>query len=460
MSSKIGGGASRVWMVALVAGASLAMTQAASAQNKNQSWISAFGGKFSDTELMKAMRGRLGGLYQNLQVVVSVCGCEGFSLEGQRLLNGDFSVATSRKFTLCETYLFSNNEKENDKTGLKVRADPARYMHGWYAEYFRGIEGDATRTAQQLHDFAVANDFKGNMNGSRIEGNAAGKLATIGDGAMGRRAAMWHTFGHGLQVKTVDGILKANGYNNDRIDWAYADQGGNELEGVPIDRDGDRDTMFGPTGVIENMRTYLQGQEGQRKALFVLSAHGTYGARKAEKKEDAQPSQPRQGKSYTPGSGMNLEIEPDDDVFRRGFFEGFRTDDPALEALAGDHPMFLLSTIEEDYTGLVAVLCDGVDIGSFSMLGLPDGGNYRFDLSDAAWAGLFDAGALADSMLSFTFAFGSGEFQVATEWDQELFDLDNFGIQLVGPGVIETPSPAAVGLLALAGVAASRRRRA
>ncbi len=433
----------------------------ACAQARDQSWISAFGGRFSDTELMQAMRNRLGGLYQNLQVVVSVCASEGFAREGARLLNGDFSVAASREFGRRESYLFSNDEVEGGKTGLRVRQDPARYMHGWYASYFRGIQGDATRTAQQLFDFAVANDYRGNMNGARIEGNAAGLAARIRDGAQGSRAAMWHTFGNDLQVTTTDAILQARGYTNDTIHWAFANQGGNNFGGVPIDQDGDRATMFDAGGVIEAMRTYLNAQAGQRKALIVLSAHGSSARREAERRENPQPDAPRQGRSYTPGSNMSMGLEGGDGLFRDGFFEGFRTDDPTLEAFAGDHPMFYLTTSEEDYAGPVTVLCDGVDIGDFAMLGLPDGAQYRFDLSDVAWDALFQTGALNDNLLNFTFEFGSGSFRVATEWDQTLFDLSNYGIGLVGPGVIDVvPSPGAVGLIGLAGLAAARRRRA
>lgn len=154
------------------------------------------------------------------------------------------------------------------------------------------------------------------------------------------------------------------------------------------------------------------------------------------------------------------DLDSDDDIFRRGFFEEFRTDDPNIDAFDGDRPMFLLNTIEEAYSGQVEVLCDGVNIGAFTMLGLADGFSYQFELSDAAWAGLFDAHVLDDSLLSFTFLFGSGDFRVSTEWDQDLFGLGNFGIQLVGPGVASVPAPAAIGLLALGGVAAGRRRRA
>jgi hypothetical protein len=431
------------------------------APNAKQSWISAFGGKISDTELMKAMRDRLGGLFQNLQVVVSVCSCQGFATEADRLLQsaGDYSVATSRRFGLCEGFDFTDQATKGGKTGLKLADD--YYMHGWYAEYFRGIEGDANKTAQQLQEFAVANDYEGTMNGSMIVGTDGGKAAKIHDGTNGSRAAMWHTFGKQLQVKKVDAILKARGYDNDSIDWAYADKGGQTVEGVPIDRDGDRDTMFGAGGVIENMRTFLDDDAGSRKALFVISAHGSWGSRKAEKKEDATPQQPRQGRQYTPGSSMSMEIDTtDDDLFRRSFFEGFLTDDPELEPAPGDRPMFLITTSEESFAGPVDVFVDGVDIGSFVMRGLSQGSSYTFNLSDAAWQGLYDAHALDDALLDFRFAFGDGSFRVATEWDQDLFDLDNYGVQLVGVGVIKVPGAGTAGLLALAGVAAARRRRA
>jgi hypothetical protein len=297
------------------------------------------------------------------------------------------------------------------------------------------------------------------MNGSRIDGNAAGLAATIRNGPQGSRAAVWHTFGRELQVTKFDEILKARGYTNDTIDWAFADQGGNMYGGVPIDQDGDRMTMFGATGAIENMRTYLNAMAGMRKALFVLSAHGTTERRVAERRENPQPDMPGQGRTYTPGSGMNMTLDPMDEVFRRGFFEGFRTDDPMLEAFAGDRPMFMLNTIFEDYSGPLTVLCDGVNIGSISMLGLSSGSSYRLELTDLAWDALYQVGALDDDLLSFTFNFPSGSFQVSTEWDQQIFDLTHYGIGLMGPGIIEVPTPHAGMIIGAASIGLMSRRR-
>ncbi|MBC7833931.1 MAG: hypothetical protein H7Y88_02385 [Phycisphaerales bacterium] len=411
----------------------------------------------SDTELMKALRDSLGGLYENLQVVVGACGSEGFAAEGKRLLGGSFSVATSTSYTKCEGF-GTGAEVRNGKTGLALGENT--WAHGWTPQYLRGIEGDADRTAAQLAQFAKDNDYKGNM-GGRFEFGGTGNDAKIRDGSGGSRAMVFYTESdHRLfdPVK-VDAVLKARGYTNATIDWAYSSLNpGDEAGGVPIDFGASYESLTAANGIIAGTRTYLQADTGHRKSLIVFRAHGSSEARKAPRQENPQEGAPRQGMSYTPGAGGISLIMNEDDLLT--FFEEFRTDDPELDRFDGSRPMIMLTTSEEFYSGPVGVMVDGLNAGTILMNGSLNGATYSLDLSDSVWDGLFTSGALDDLLVDVEFDLPTGSFRFATEWDQSLMDLNHFGVGLVGPGILAIPAPGAavLGVLATVGVMKRRRR--
>lgn len=433
----------------------------ASAQPRERhSFLSAAGGKIGDTEFMNAVKAKLGGLYENLQIMVSSCSSEGFAAEGKRILEGNFSVAASRKFGKKEFHPMSETEVKNGKTGHAM--GNGFFYHGWGAQWMKGVDTDGNRTAVQLFDYASANDFANDGTvGPRFEFGGTGNNAKIRDGTRGSHAAVWVALGYREQFPKWHTTLTDRGYTNATIDWGFSDRGGETLDGVTIDRDADRDTLMGKPdapGMIDKMKDDLNANPGERKGLIAISSHGGWEERKTPKKENPVPQQPRQGRQVTPGMGPLLSIDTDED-FRHFFFEDLTVDaDPSMEGLG--LPGLVLTTSEENVTGDLTVMLDGIFAGTIDLLGQQDGVTYELGFGPSVWQSLWDAGVMNDGSVDVSFEFASGFFTVGTEWDADIFGLDYWGIGLQTRALGDViPAPGTIGLLVLAGVGACRRRR-
>jgi hypothetical protein len=446
----------RLGVVVVVAGLAMpAMAQ----QREKHSFLSAAGKAIGDTEFMDAVKAKLGGIYENLQIMVSSCSSEGFAAEGKRLLEGNFSVAASRKFGKKEFHPMSETEVKNDKTGHAMGG--GYFYHGWGAQWMKGVDTDGTRTAKQLFDYATDNDYANDGTvGPRFEFGGTGNAAKIRDGTKGSHAAVWVALGYREQFPKWHTTLTDRGYTNATIDWAFSDRGGATLDGVVIDRDADKDTLMGKDGapgMIDKLKTDLNQDPGERKGLIVISSHGGWEERKTPKKDNPVPQQPRQGKQVTPGMGplMSLDTEAD---FREFFFEDLTIDDPSMVALG--LPSLLLTTSEESVTGGVSVLLDGIFAGTIDLLGEQDGVTYELGFGPSVWQSLWDAGVMNDGSVDVSFEFSSGFFTIGTEWDADLFGLDYWGVGLRTRALGDVlPSPGVAGVLALGACAAARRRR-
>lgn len=423
-------------LLVILAGAGGAWADAGAARAEDaeeHSYLqSADGKKIYDDELTAVLKQKLGGAYQNLQVVVSACHSGGFAGEaakGAGLL-GNWSLATPRdKDHVCTENAY-NKERMFGEDGLKIGE---WYYQGWTAQWLKKLREDLKATATKLAEYAKEHDHR--PDDPQFEFGGTGDKSTVRDGEKSNHALIWAAAVNDKFIENfaseLYGSLRAAGYNDATIDYAYDTKAGQKVKGIDVDRDATKAKL---ETMLEDLRTLLDANPGKEKAFLFVRGHGNTEVRKAEKQPDPQPGQPGQGKDVPAGGETSLELGP---AFAGRLFDEVVGDDPDVVRVAA--PAVTLTTFSETAAGETFVFLDSVFVGSLTLLGSPTGGDYEVPIDDARLLELHLAGALDDLAVEVRF-YPPGSFRIATEWDFELSHLPHYGIGLAGPAV----APAAV----------------
>jgi hypothetical protein len=334
----------------------------------------------------------------------------------------------------------------NGKDGLKIRdaagTEKALYAHGWGIQVFRAIKTDLSRpqftvqsaNPQGIWTYAGVNDFQAGF-GPNFDSGGSGADSTLIAQNGTNRAGIWWVRTERIPIADQDLMVKAaqkilvdtNKLDEAKIELAYENKPNDA--GTTVDRKATRDELIGKDGLIAKIAADLRAGPRPRHAFLFLWSHGGSEKERSPKKPAAVPDTRKQGKLFVPGDArVMLHLSPD---FRDAFFTDL-VDDPATSR-AGN-PAVTLTTSEETYSGTVNVTIDGVAVGNFQMAGSSLGGDYDMPISDPAWS-LLESSGVVDDSVEVSFAFPSGSFRVATEWDMALDSLSHYGVGLAGPPI-------------------------
>jgi hypothetical protein len=471
-------------VIVLTAALGLAWTARASAQQTStHSFLKAnlVDPNIWDDETMREINKVLGNSYANLQVVVSACASRGFAERAVGRLQGHFSVAASRDYSKTEGYLVTLSKKygevrrgdrhvEGLRTGTESETRAYRYVHGWLGAWIKAMRANADTTAQGLFDAAKQNDYnlsRHTNDGPKFVSGGNGNQATVGDGAMGRNALIWDAFsGGGEESVSLYTGLEARGYNPGNaydpstIDLAYSnadridatgdrnpalrhpDAASGEGPSVPVHFQPTKDSLFGQNKMLARLRSGLDANANNRKALIVIGSHGGSEKRKDEK-VGALPGERDQGRVITSGATTILDL---DAAFLDLFFTGTGVDDDPVQARVSTAAVFF-TTSEESGSETVQVFLElpldpPVLLGATVLNGDSAGHTYEIPIDDAVMRDLFENDRLAGLTAELRFELGTAAFRLATEWDFELDELDHYGVGLATPAVsVAQPIP-------------------
>jgi len=261
------------------------------------------GKKIFDDEFAKLLKEKLGGEYQNAQVVIRSCYGGGFAEEASKTLAGDYSVNTARD----EKHACSMKRGKSLRTiggdeGLKIGD---YWYHGWLAQWIKKFKEDNDSTSEELADAAKTKDHKLGGN-PQYETGGTGKDAKIRDGAKSNHVVIASNGGTTFDDPFISELvktLKAAGYTDDEIDWAHDNSAGKQVGGQNVDRNYTKENIV---KMLEDLRKALDKNPGMEKATVIINSHGSTEKRKVDKKDGAQNGAPGQGGRVNPGANQRI----------------------------------------------------------------------------------------------------------------------------------------------------------
>ncbi|MGH7176020.1 MAG: C13 family peptidase, partial [Tepidisphaeraceae bacterium] len=222
----------RCLLVGLAALGPIATCARADEQKRQASWVGTYESASNkdyvyDDEFVKAVKEKLEGRYQNLQVMISACKSGGFADQAfakwSDSQNWSLTTATNQSKDT-----FNNEGNAQNFEGHDGLSYPGGYFHGFTPQWLKKINDDANATAVNLYDFAKDKQFQ-NARGEQspqFKSRGTGAAAKIHDGSDANYLLFWQSR---LDYQKVNLALKAyqifrgRGYDHPDIDCALLD---------------------------------------------------------------------------------------------------------------------------------------------------------------------------------------------------------------------------------------------
>jgi hypothetical protein len=423
----------------------------------------------SSSALYKLINTKLKGLYQDLQLVFSVCNSGEFAARAKADgLQGQWSVATSsdvnNRTTLRER---KKAMDEAEKSGLKIGN---AYFFGYLPQYIKELATKGnTAGSQALHEAAkAANSFpkENPQYEASLANEGAAKQSTVHSGKTSNHAILFTAINDKLDQKNEISNERINlitsqlystltaknvGYKPGEIDNLY----GFNAPQKPVTRTATLDSLGNALDAISGD---IQKNQNQEKVFLTVVAHGNYQDRTVAYR-DGQLNQAGQGlllTSAAPTLGVlandpllihDLEV----DLPKPG--GGFFVDDPLL--FRSGQPYLQFGTYRENFPGKtnVGVLLDNQFVGTLSM-GNTLGADYLLPIPDPVLGSIIgDMERTGQVNLSFAFPDRSDTIQLAVTEDFMASDFTHLDYGVSIGTVLDTvdpaPEPGALGLALL-----------
>lgn len=424
---------------ALLAGALLCIPLAAPAAEETQSLF--YDGdrkELTSSALVKLLNKKLGGVYQDLELVATAC--YGGELASRAAgLMGNWSVATATDAD------HSNTSYAGDIAGAGNFKIGGSTFNGWMPAWISKLTAEGNKIGNKaLADYAAAEKEKA-VSGSKPQYASSGKAAddmTLHGGAKSNHAVVFQTTGF---VKLLDGTvsaLKAAGYTDAEV---------NRLRGGTA-------TWAKFDEALDDLRKKLDKNPKEEKALIVLETHGDSESRTV---------------AYAPGSegqaGGGALISAAAPVFTMEV-----TDPVVLATLGQDLPRpgggvyrhdpelarygpanLRLSTFEEHLANPsadIGVLLDGLSIGTLKM-GASQGADYQLLIPDEVLSQLLgNVMAGGRLRLGLQFAAAGDWVRIATpqDWTDPTTAALDYGVGIAANCCAAPPVPEPAAWLLLA----------
>lgn len=402
------------------------------------------GGTLSSSEMVKKLNDKLGGQYEDLEIVFQVCGSGEFASRAAGLM-GQWSVstATDAKHKCSIGVTETTKPFDGGPDGLKIGD---RHFHGYTPQYIKKLqEGKNTVGNKALHDHAEANRHQKGDDPKYASSGAAADAMTVHGGKKSNHAILGLTAGYVAVDDALSDALKAAGYTNDTI--TKLAQRGEDLDGRFTKKNFDK--------ALDDLRKELDKNPKEEKAYIYFVVHGSIEERTvAFLTGGGGPGAGWVITEETPGFDIftdepELHVALKEELPMDG---GFWADDPLLKRV-GD-PFLSFTTVDEAFAAdaHVEVVLGGLSIGSVEM-GHAAGSDYTLSFADEILSLLIpeimSAGALT---LDFLLPSSGDFFALATEADWlAREDVVDYGVRLgreVGPSLVPVPLPLSAPLLA------------
>ncbi len=426
-----------------------------------------------DISFMKLIADQLNGKASALHIVMSVCRSGGFAAEADRL-TGDFSLMVARSQDKDLAYQESSSKDTyKGETGYKGAKEFNFWGFGLDAQWAKKLDADPNATANDCFTAAKANEFdkQGQTDGfPKLLGSDAGKAAKIVPAAGKGEAVVWSGYTFSTDFANAYATLQRRGYTdgtvkNARIDAAYdvfedSNFGGRnpaDTDNPPVyvDRKASGSNL---KTMVQGLSTRLAADGGGKTGLVYISSHGNTAKVKADVLPDSTFGAASQGADFRSGDLTRLDLDTD---WVTSFFEGTQVITPGTTRVLP--ASISISTLAENFSGLVGVTLNGIAIGDITLLGSAIGGSYRVNIPDSVMSQLYNNTQLTTGLnAEIAFDFGAGpstrEFKIATEWDVNLGISEFYGVALEAPSIF-VPSPASAVVLGIATLSMTRRSR-
>ena len=439
-------------------------------KEKQSAFKTADGKIISSSSLIKTLKSKLGGKYEDLELVISACGSGEFATRAKAPngLGGNFSVSTSTDTEhVCQDRIDEDkDEKPNDKEGLKIGDD---FFHGYMAQYAKKIkDGKNTVGNKDLHDFAEENKHQtGDDPNYQSSGKAADDM-TVHGGTTSNHAIVFQAATYNRLSDELVKALKGAGYTDKTITYLTGTgkrntSDGSKSDGAAFEKD--------LNDALDDLRKELDKNPNKEKAYIFIDGHGSYRDRTVAF-ANIDTGLPGAGLLITTAN-PTLDIFTDSPELLVGLKEelpmaggGLWADDPLLQRRG--QPYIAFSTSEEFFVGstITEILLDGLSLGSLT-LGNAFGNDYHLDIADEILDSLLPSiEALGTVELTFQLPNELDFLRLATEGDYlspNFPHLLDYGVSIGGIiGSLEPlPEPSTLALLGLGllGVGYARRQK-